>query len=149
MVDEEKEAVTMKNSKLPRLAARLGIYCLGLWILGDFCLPTYFGQLAMLASSVVLIGVSLVLYIDAQLVPMPAEGLVGCVAEKTGKPFSTMKVAFDCSSVLAGALLSLLFLGKLVGIREGTVITAILAGRLMGRFRKWLTPVIRKVGFGE
>ena len=37
------------------------------YVLGDFCLPTYFGQLAMLAASIVLIGFSLVLYIDVKL----------------------------------------------------------------------------------
>ena len=34
------------------------------YLLGDFCLPTYLGQLTMLAASIVLIGFSLVLYID-------------------------------------------------------------------------------------
>ena len=119
------------------------------FLLGDFCLPTYFGQLAMLAASVLLIGFSLVLYIDVNLAPMPAEGLVGCIAGKTGKPFSSMKSLFDCTSVLAAAVLSLVFLGDLAGIREGTVITALLAGRLMGVLRKYLTPLIRRVCFGE
>ena len=119
------------------------------YILGDFMLPTYFGQLAMLAASILLIGFSLVLYIDVQVAPMPAEGLVGCLAEKLGKPFSTMKILFDCTSVLVGTVLCFLFLGKLVGIREGTVITAILAGRIMGIARKYLNPLIRKVCFGE
>lgn len=119
------------------------------FILGDFMIPTYFGQLTMLAASVMLIGLSLVLYIDVQLVPMPAEGLVGCVAEKLGKPFSTMKTLFDCTSVLVGAVLCFVFLGKLVGIREGTVITAVLVGRMMGIFRKYMSPMIRKVCFGE
>lgn len=118
-------------------------------ILGDFVLPTYFGQLAMLAASIVLIGFSLVLYIDVELAPMPAEGLVGCIAGKLGKPFSTVKTLFDCTSVLVGAVLCFVFLGKLVGIREGTVITALLAGRVMGMLRKYLSPVIRKVCFGE
>lgn len=117
-------------------------------ILGDFMIPTYFGQLTMLATSVLLIGLSLVLYIDVQLVPMPAEGLVGCIAEKTGKQFSSMKTLFDCTSVLAATVLSLVFLGNLVGIREGTVITAVLAGRMMGVFRKWLAPLIHKICFG-
>ena len=119
------------------------------YILGDFMLPTYFGQLAMLAASILLIGFSLVLYIDVQVAPMPAEGLVGCLAEKLGKPFSTMKILFDCSSVLVGTVLCFLFLGKLVGIREGTVITAILAGRIMGIARKYLNPLIRRICFGE
>lgn len=119
------------------------------FLLGDFVLPTYLGQLAMLAVSVLLIGVSLVLYIDVELVPMPAEGLVGCIADKLGKPFSAMKVAVDCTSVLVAVVLSFVFLGDLMGVREGTVITALLAGRMMGVFRKWLNPLIRKVCFGE
>ena len=117
------------------------------WVLGDFCLPGYLGQLVMLAASILLIGFSLVLYIDVQLAPMPAEGLVGCLSEKLGKPFSSMKTLVDCSSVLIGAVLSLLFLGKLVGIREGTILTALLVGKMMGLLRKSVAPLIRKICF--
>ena len=119
------------------------------FILGDFCLPTYLGQLTMLAASILLIGFSLVLYIDVKIAPMPAEGLVGCIADKWGKPFSRIKTLFDCTSVLVGAVLCFLFLGRLVGIREGTVLTALLAGRIMGFLRKWLSPPIQKICFGE
>ena len=118
-------------------------------VLGDFMLPTYLGQLAMLAVSIVLIAFSLVLYIDVQIAPMPAEGLVACIADKLGKPFSTIKTLFDCTSVLVGATLCFLFLGRLTGIREGTVITAMLVGRMTGIIRKRLTPLLRKVCFGE
>lgn len=117
------------------------------YVLGDFCLPTYFGQLLMLAASILLIGFSLVLYIDVKLAPMPAEGLVGCLSEKLGKPFSRMKTFVDCTSVLIGAVLSLLFLGKLVGIREGTILTALLVGRMMGTLRKFVGPWIQKLCF--
>lgn len=119
------------------------------FVLGDFALPTYAGQLAMLAMSILLIGFALVLYIEVDLAPMPAEGLVGCLAGKLKRPFSTMKSLFDCTSVLVAAVLSLVFLGKLAGIREGTVVTAILAGKVMGLIRRGLGPPIRKVCFGE
>ena len=117
------------------------------YVLGDFCLPGYFGQLVMLAASILLIGFSLVLYIDVQLAPMPAEGLVGCLSEKLGKPFSSMKTLVDCSSVLLGAVLSLVFLHRLTGIREGTVLTALLVGKMMGLLRKPIAPLIRKICF--
>ena len=117
------------------------------WVLGDFCLPGYPGQLVMLAASILLIGFSLVLYIDVQLAPMPAEGLVGCLSEKLHKPFSQMKTFVDCSSVLIGAMLSLLFLGKLTGIREGTILTALLVGKMMGTLRKFVGPWIQKLCF--
>ena len=119
------------------------------WVLGDFILPTYFGQLAMLAASIVLIGFSLVLYIDVQLAPMPAEGLVSCIADKLGKPFSTIKTLFDCTSVLVGMVLCFVFLGRLVGIREGTVVTALLVGKMTGIIRKYLSPLLRRICFGE
>lgn len=117
-------------------------------ILGDFMLPTYFGQLTMLAASIVLISFSLVLYIDVQIAPMPAEGLVTCIADKFHIPFPKVKTMFDCASVLVGTVLCFVFLGKLTGIREGTLITALLVGRLVGFFRKHLHPMIQKVCFG-
>jgi uncharacterized membrane protein YczE len=118
-------------------------------LMGDFCLPTYFGQLGMLAISIVLIAIGLVLHIDVQLVPMPAEGLVACISNKLGKPLSTIKTIFDCTSVAVGTTLCMIFLGKLVGIREGTIITALLVGRLVGMVKKRLAPVLNKICFGE
>lgn len=119
------------------------------WILGDFMLPGYLGQLTMLIASILLISFSIVLYMDVQLVPMPAEGLVACIAGKTGKPFSAVKTLFDCGSVLAAAFLCLVFLGAFTGIREGTVLTALLVGRTTGYLRRFLSPLIRKVCFPE
>lgn len=116
-------------------------------LLGDFIPASYFGQLAMLAASIVLIGFSLVLYIDVKIAPMPPEGLVTCIADKLGKPFPKIKTLFDCASVLVGLTLCFLFLGKVVGIREGTIITALLVGKLTGFFRKLLTPFIQKTCF--
>ena len=103
----------------------------------------------MLAASILLIGFSLVLYIDVRIAPMPAEGLVSCIADKLGKPFSTVKTLFDCTSVLVGTILCFVFLGRLAGIREGTILTAILVGKMMGILRKRLSPLIRKICFGE
>ena len=43
----------------------------------------------------------------------------------------------------------MVFLGKLMGIREGTVLTALLVGRMMGVIRKFIGPWIQRVCFGE
>ena len=40
-----------------------------------------------------------------------------------------------------------LFLGKLTGIREGTILTALLVGKTMAFFRKLLAPRIQKLCF--
>lgn len=118
-------------------------------LVGDFAIPTYFGQLAMLAASIVVVALGVLMYMDVQLVPMPMEGLSVTLAKKLGKPFPTMKIIIDCLLVLLGVVLSLVFLGTLDGIREGTVITAIVVGKLIAVFKKFISPVIKKICFGE
>lgn len=118
-------------------------------VIGDFALPTYLGQLAMLCVSIVLIALGVLLYIDVQLVPMPMEGVSSSLAKKLGKPFPTMKTVIDCVVVFIGVVLCFLFFGKLDGIREGTIITAIVVGKLVGILKKPISPILQKICFGE
>ena len=108
-------------------------------VLGDFAIPTYFGQLTMLAISIPLIALGIVLYMDAQLVPMPMEGLSSCLAEKFGVSFPNMKTIIDCLVVVIG----------LNGLREGTIITAVVTGKVIAIFKKPLSPILKKICFGE
>ena len=118
-------------------------------LVGDFALPTYFGQLAMLAASLVLIALGVILYMDVELVLMPMEGLSTTIAKKLNKPFPTMKIIIDCLVVFIGLVLSFVFLGGLEGIREGTIITAMLVGKLIAILKKPISPVVKKICFGK
>ena len=118
------------------------------WLLADFALPTYAGQLVMLGISIVTVAFGVFLYMEVDLVAMPMEGLTQAIARKVGRPFHNVKIVVDCSTVALGILLSFVFLHGLFGIREGTVITAIVVGKVMGLFKKPLQPVVQKLCFG-
>ena len=118
-------------------------------VIGDFALPGYPGRLVMLAVSIVFIALGILLYLEAELVPMPMEGLTAAIAKKLGKPFPTMKTIVDCVVVGTGIVLCFAFLGGLNGIREGTVITAVVTGKIIALLRKPLSPVLKKLCFGE
>lgn len=117
-------------------------------IVGDFAIPTYAGQLLMLAVSIVFIAIGVVLYIEVELVPMPMEGLSLAIAGKTGVAFHNMKIVIDCLVVLTGVALSFLFLHRLAYIREGTIISAIVTGKVMALVKKPISPMIQRVCFG-
>ncbi|MCC8122685.1 MAG: DUF6198 family protein [Oscillospiraceae bacterium] len=102
------------------------------WVMGSLTIPTYVGSLAMTVISAVVVGIGVALYTGARIVPMPMEGLALAIAERTGKQFSAMKNVVDCGSVALSLVLSLLLLGGLGGVREGTVISALLVGRVVG-----------------
>lgn len=117
-------------------------------VVGDFAIPTYAGKLVMLAISILFIAVGVLLYVGTELVPMPMEGLSLAIAGKTGIAFHNMKIIIDCAVVLVGAALSFLCLHKLVYVREGTVITAIVTGKVMALVKKPLSPLIQRACFG-
>ena len=118
-------------------------------VLQGWAFGSYAGRLVMLAASILMIAVGLLIYMDAQLVPMPMEGLVACVAGKTGKTFGNVKTVIDCLVVLIGIVLCFVFLGGIQGIREGTVITAMVTGKVMGILRKRITPKVREICAAE
>lgn len=119
------------------------------WIVGDWAIPTYPGRLLMLAISIVLIAFGVMLYMEVQLVPMPMEGLSSTLAKKLGKPFPTLKTIVDCVVVGTGLVLSLVFFHGLNGIREGTIITALLTGKVIALMKKPMEPILQKLCFGE
>lgn len=116
------------------------------YLLGDFALPTYAGQLVMMAISIVLVALGVCLYVNANLVNMPMEGMVAALQQKVFKKrqFTDVKVILDSLVVGIGIVLSFVFLGKLVGIREGTVLSAILVGKVMKKIQKVLGPILEK-----
>lgn len=116
------------------------------WIVGDFALPTYGGQLMMLTISIFLVAAGVCLYMDVKLINMPMEGMTHAVKEVLlpNKSFHEAKVIMDSLSVAVGIVLSLVFLGRLEGIREGTVICALLVGKVMKPMQKLLKPLVEK-----
>ncbi len=116
-------------------------------VVGDFAIPTYPGQLLMLAISIVLVAVGVCLYMDVQLVNMPMEGMTHAINRVffPEKQFHDIKVIVDCFTVVIGIVFSFVFLGKLDGIREGTVICALLVGKLMKPMQKVLKPAVEKI----
>ena len=113
------------------------------FLLGDLVLPTYFGRLGMLAIAIVLIAIGIVLFIGAKIVPLPTEGFcLAIVQKKAGAKFHIVKMMMDCSLVVIGLALALIFMDELHGIREGTIISAVLIGKIIPYVRKMFAPIL-------
>ena len=125
------------------------------WLLGDFVLPGgYIGRLVLLLLSIVVVAFGVFLYLEVELVPMPMEGMTLAIAKKVNRPFTTIKTIVDTTVVVIGILLTIIFLHKIpfvhegVRIREGTIIAALVTGKVVAMIRKPLAPVVQKICFG-
>ncbi len=97
--------------------------------------------LCLVGCAVLGLGVSLEIVSDATV--LPGEGVVIAIAYRTRKIFSNIKVLFDLSLVAVAAGLAFAVLHTVVGLREGTVIVAVLTGFCVRFFSRWtrhLTP---------
>ncbi len=84
----------------------------------------YIIKLVYIVIAVILIAIGVRLYVGAKLVNMPSEGIAMALVQKFGIKFSLGKNIFDISSVSLATILSLVCLGGLFGVREGTFICA-------------------------
>jgi uncharacterized protein len=91
-----------------------------------------------LLAGVSIIGLGIMLYLRADLLPQPAEGLILAIEKKTGWKLHNIKVAFDSSVVVIAAVISFIIIKRIVGIREGTLISMIGIGKCLGFFTKHL-----------
>ena len=53
------------------------------------------------------------------------------ISKVTGKRYENIKIFFDILYIALSAIVCLIFLGKLEGVREGSIIAAILVGTII------------------
>lgn len=103
---------------------------------------TYPMRLVFLLCSIPMVALGVMLYLAPNILPTPGEGLSLAVSKKLGKPVATCKIIVDCCLVLTSTLVSLLYFHRLVGVREGTVISALLVGFVMKRMMRVCNPLL-------
>lgn len=116
------------------------------WLINQIPLPelNYPGRLLLLVVSMVLIAIGVVLYVNTHLVPMAMEGMQKAFAQRFHKEFGHIKILVDTGVVLIAVALSLVCTHTLVGIREGTVISAIVIGKIVHLIQPHIQPVIHR-----
>lgn len=91
----------------------------------------YAEEIAVLLFGCVVLALGIFLQVAANVIMNPGEGLVKAIATKTGRRFGVVKVLFDSTLVLSAVCISLVAFGSIQGLREGTVISAILVGYII------------------
>lgn len=108
-----------------------------MWATRPLITGTYTFQVLLCLIGCAVLGFGISLEIVCNATVQPGEGIVIAIAYRTRKMFSSIKVLFDVSMVLAATLLSFLVLHHVVGLREGTVAAALLTGLWVRFFSRW------------
>lgn len=112
----------------------------GMWIVSFIPVPNYIVKLVMLLIGIVVLSFGISLSVIANVIMNSGEALVKAISDTIHKEFGYVKVAFDVMCVIMAVILSVIFFqGKIIGTREGTIISALLTGFVV----KFITKHIR------
>ncbi len=96
----------------------------------------YLAKVIYLLIGCIILGVGVYTEVLANVVMLPGESFVRAVVYCIKSEFGVSKVAFDVSLAVIAGVISIVLTSSLAGVREGTIIAAILVGfivRLMSK----------------
>ena len=118
-----------------------------LFLVGSLTPSSYLQQLLLFGIGTILSVNGLLLYVQANLITMPPEGLTIALTKKIpNSKFHRIRIVQDSSLVVIAVVLSLFLLHGVYGVREGTVLSAVLIGKLLPYAGRLWRPVLRRIG---
>ena len=103
----------------------------------------WWAQAAMSLAGNVILALGIVMQVESKTLVQPGEGVVLAASVRFKKPFGNMKIVNDVLLVILAVILGLVFLGGPVGVREGTLASAVMVGLCVkGWYRvlAWVRP---------
>jgi uncharacterized membrane protein YczE len=89
---------------------------------------SYFVSIIYLLIGCVILSVGVYIEVLANVAMLPGESFVRAITFKWKTDFGITKIAFDVFMTVVAGVLSIIFAHKIEGVREGTVVAALLVG---------------------
>lgn len=137
-------------------------FCFGIFI--DICMhyilfwlnpATYPSMIIALLIGCVILAVGIALEVKANAAMMSGEYIVKVITKRFHGEFGYVKLGFDITLVASACLLSLIFMSGVYGVREGTVVAALIVGPIVhfvspyyAFLDKWIAPATSEKAIG-
>lgn len=116
----------------------------GLWMMDGVDCSAYWQLCLLVVAGIVFVGTGVAFAVASGAVPLAGEGLVVAVCRVFHVNFPRTKVAFDVSLVAIALILSFAFIGKVEGVREGTIAAALFVGFTVKVMNRFVVPLSKR-----
>lgn len=124
--------------QLPIIALFSFFIDLTMSLLGFMQPETYAMKVVSLIVGCLILGFGVFMEMAANVAMLPGEATVRAVSDVFSTDFGKTKIAFDSSMTVIAAILSFIMFRHLDGVREGTIVAAILVGFIARLFKKYI-----------
>ena len=105
---------------------------------------TYIMQFALMILSCFVLGFGIWVQFKGGVAMLPGEAMNRAISEVTGKKYENIKIFIDVLYIIVAAAICFIFIGKLEGVREGSIIAAVLIGNIIKLYNSLYNKLTRK-----
>ena len=109
-----------------------------LWLLTWFAPEAYWLKVLSVFAGSFTMAVGISIQLKANVAMAPGDAFARALSVVTRQPFGRIKLICDVSMVTISAVLCIVFLHNMAGVREGTVICALTTGNIIRLLRKYV-----------
>ena len=91
----------------------------------------YAMQFAVMILSCFILGLGIWIQFKGGVAMLPGEAMNRAISQVSGKRYENIKIFFDVFYIVISALIGIVFLGGLKGVREGSIIAAVFIGNII------------------
>ena len=106
------------------------------YLISGIHVDTYLMQFACLIFSCFVLGFGIWIQLKGNVAMLPGEAMNRAVSYVAGKKYENVKIFFDILYIALSVLISVLLVGELKGVREGSIIAAVMIGNIIKMYNR-------------
>ncbi len=108
---------------------------------------SYAAQFGLMILSCFVLGFGIWIQFKGGVAMLPGEAMNRAFSQVTGKRYENIKIFFDVLYIVSAAVIDFLLIGKLEGVREGSIIAALLVGNMIKIYNRLFWKLTKKASY--
>lgn len=117
---------------------------LSCYLIRNITADTYALQFTYMLIGCFILGLGLWIQFMGGVAMLPGEAMNRAISIVTGKRYENIKILFDIIYISVSVILCLVFIGKLEGVREGSIIAAVAVGNIIKLYNYLYKKITKK-----
>ena len=105
---------------------------------------TYLSQFFWMALGCFVLALGIWIQLKGGVAMLPGEAMNRTISQVSGKRYENIKILFDVLYIVAAAVISFITTGKLQGVREGSIIAAVVVGNIIKLYNLIFNKLTKK-----
>ena len=101
------------------------------WLIRGIEVDTYMQQFIYMLLGCIILAFGIWIQLKGAVAMLPGEAMNRTISMVTGKKYENVKIFFDVFYISVAAIICLIFIGRLEGVREGSIFAAFAVGNII------------------